>query len=90
MHPAHRAGPGTTTGDGKPRALNIKGPMRGHSISSNDHIREMKSQENQTVTTEKATGADAECGVISKKKERSEQKSDKHSKCHSESHDTTS
>ena len=44
MYLQHRTRQGATMGDRKPRTLNIKGPMMGHSISSDKHIRKGKLQ----------------------------------------------
>ena len=40
----HRTRPGTTTGGRNSRTMNIRGPMMGHSIGSDNHIRKRKLQ----------------------------------------------
>ena len=45
----HRTRPDATTGDGNPKAMNIKGPVMGCSIGSDNHIRKKKLQGNQTL-----------------------------------------
>ena len=45
----HRKRPDSPTGEGRARTLKIKGPMSGHSICHDNHIRKRKLQRDRTL-----------------------------------------
>ena len=60
MDPLHRTSPHSAKGQGYLRTLKIKGPMIGHSIHSNNHIRRGNCIEADSVATKTISKVDVE------------------------------